>query len=126
MRILLITGEFPPMQGGVGDYTREIGLALCELGCEVHVATSSQAGPTPGLPRPSTHTTVTESSNCAELSTSRDYLQNPLWQRLEQHSLSSVHAAPLGRQAQSGSFSGVQLGPQQPSNSPQGGQVLSQ
>jgi glycosyltransferase involved in cell wall biosynthesis len=37
------------MQGGVGDYTREIGLALCELGCQVHVATSNQAGPVPGL-----------------------------------------------------------------------------
>ena len=49
MEVLFITGEFPPMQGGVGDYTREIGLALCELGCEVHVATSSQAGPAPGL-----------------------------------------------------------------------------
>jgi glycosyltransferase involved in cell wall biosynthesis len=49
VRILFITGEFPPMQGGVGDYTREIGLALCELGCEVDVATSSQAGPAPGL-----------------------------------------------------------------------------
>ncbi len=37
------------MQGGVGDYTREIGLALCELGCQVHVVTSSQAGQVPGL-----------------------------------------------------------------------------
>jgi glycosyltransferase involved in cell wall biosynthesis len=37
------------MQGGVGDYTREIGLALCDLGAEVHVATSTQAGTVPGL-----------------------------------------------------------------------------
>lgn len=37
------------MQGGVGDYTRQIGLALSELGCEVRVVTSSQAGPVPGL-----------------------------------------------------------------------------
>jgi glycosyltransferase involved in cell wall biosynthesis len=37
------------MQGGVGDYTREIGLALCDLGCEVHVATSTTGGPVPGL-----------------------------------------------------------------------------
>jgi glycosyltransferase involved in cell wall biosynthesis len=37
------------MQGGVGDYTREIGLALRDLDCEVHVATSAQAGPVPGL-----------------------------------------------------------------------------
>jgi glycosyltransferase involved in cell wall biosynthesis len=45
VKILLVTGEFPPMQGGVGDYTREIGLALDDLGCHVLVATSSDAGP---------------------------------------------------------------------------------
>ncbi|MBN1136182.1 MAG: glycosyltransferase family 4 protein [Anaerolineae bacterium] len=49
MKVLFVTGEFPPMQGGVGDYTREIGLALGDLGCEVAVASSTQAGPTPGL-----------------------------------------------------------------------------
>ena len=49
MRVLFITGEFPPMQGGVGDYTREIGLALCELDCEVHVATSTESRPVPDL-----------------------------------------------------------------------------
>ncbi len=37
------------MQGGVGDYTRELALALCDLGCEVHVATSTTGGPVPGL-----------------------------------------------------------------------------
>ena len=49
MKVLLISGEFPPSQGGVGDYTREIGLALHDLGGEVHVATSTQAQPVPGL-----------------------------------------------------------------------------
>ncbi len=49
MRVFLITGEFPPMQGGVGDYSREIGLALRDLGSEVHVATSTWAGPVQGL-----------------------------------------------------------------------------
>ncbi|MGD8597938.1 MAG: glycosyltransferase family 4 protein [Anaerolineae bacterium] len=49
MKVLFITGEFPPMQGGVGDYTREIGLALRNLGCEVEVVTSTQAGPVAGL-----------------------------------------------------------------------------
>lgn len=49
MRVLFVSGEFPPMQGGVGDYTREMGLALRDLGCEVHVATSAAAGSVPGL-----------------------------------------------------------------------------
>jgi glycosyltransferase involved in cell wall biosynthesis len=39
MKIGLVTGEFPPMQGGVGDYTRELALALAALGVEVHVIT---------------------------------------------------------------------------------------
>ncbi len=37
MRILLISGEFPPMQGGVGDYTREMARAFVELGHRVWV-----------------------------------------------------------------------------------------
>lgn len=39
MRIGMITGEYPPMQGGVGDYTRELARALLVLGHEVHVIT---------------------------------------------------------------------------------------
>ncbi len=37
------------MQGGVGDYTREIGLALRDLGSEVHVLAPKLARPVPGL-----------------------------------------------------------------------------
>lgn len=37
------------MQGGVGDYTKEIGLALHDLGCEVEVLAPTQAGSVPGL-----------------------------------------------------------------------------
>jgi glycosyltransferase involved in cell wall biosynthesis len=44
MKVLLITGEFPPIQGGVGDYTCELGLVLSDLGCEVHIATSTGGG----------------------------------------------------------------------------------
>jgi len=43
MRICLATGEFPPMQGGVGDFTREIGLAMNGLGAEVNVISSVKA-----------------------------------------------------------------------------------
>jgi len=41
MRIGLVTGEYPPDQGGVGDFTRELARALAALGHEVHVLTSA-------------------------------------------------------------------------------------
>ncbi len=44
MRILFITGEYPAMQGGVGDYTRQLSLALGALGVDVHVLTDANAG----------------------------------------------------------------------------------
>jgi glycosyltransferase involved in cell wall biosynthesis len=47
MRVCLLSGEFPPMQGGVGDFTREIGLELDRLGAEVSVITSSAASSSP-------------------------------------------------------------------------------
>jgi glycosyltransferase involved in cell wall biosynthesis len=39
MRIGLVTGEYPPMQGGVGDFTHELGKRLAALGHDVHVIT---------------------------------------------------------------------------------------
>jgi glycosyltransferase involved in cell wall biosynthesis len=41
-KIALVTGEFPPMQGGVGDFTRELARALAALNHDVHVLTSRQ------------------------------------------------------------------------------------
>jgi glycosyltransferase involved in cell wall biosynthesis len=41
MNIGLITGEFPPDQGGVGDFTDRLAHALTDLGHGVHVITSS-------------------------------------------------------------------------------------
>lgn len=41
MRIGLITGEYPPDQGGVGDFTRQLGRALANQDHEVHVITSA-------------------------------------------------------------------------------------
>jgi len=39
MRIGLVTGEFPPDQGGVGDFTHHLAEALAALGHDVHVVT---------------------------------------------------------------------------------------
>lgn len=50
MRILFVTGEFPPMQGGVGDYTWSLGATLAKHGIEVHVLTSRAAGPSHLVP----------------------------------------------------------------------------
>lgn len=43
MRVLFVTGEFPPMQGGVGDYTATLARALADLGASVAVITSAKA-----------------------------------------------------------------------------------
>ena len=41
MNIGLMTGEYPPMQGGVGDYTHALAHALAALKVEVHIFTRS-------------------------------------------------------------------------------------
>lgn len=51
MRVLFLTGEYPPMQGGVGACTQEIARALVALGVEVGVLTSTKAqAPSPKSP----------------------------------------------------------------------------
>jgi glycosyltransferase involved in cell wall biosynthesis len=45
MRIGQITGEYPPMQGGVGAFTQELARALTDLGHEVFVFTDRRATP---------------------------------------------------------------------------------
>jgi len=40
MRIGMITGEYPPLEGGVGDFTRELGMALHTDGHEIHILTT--------------------------------------------------------------------------------------
>jgi len=44
MRVCMVSGEYPPMQGGVGDYTRELARALARMGIDVAVLTSTRAG----------------------------------------------------------------------------------
>ncbi len=43
LRLLFLTGEYPPMQGGVADYTRALGQTLARMGHDVAVLTSRQA-----------------------------------------------------------------------------------
>jgi len=45
MRIGLITGEYPPDQGGVGDFTSRLAKSLVDLKHEVHVIASASRTP---------------------------------------------------------------------------------
>jgi glycosyltransferase involved in cell wall biosynthesis len=54
MRIGLVTGEYPPDQGGVGDFSRELGQALVALGHHVHVLTG-KLRPTQRVERSTEH-----------------------------------------------------------------------
>jgi glycosyltransferase involved in cell wall biosynthesis len=47
MRIGLITGEYPPMHGGVGAFTHHLARHLHALGHEIHVITDRAARPQP-------------------------------------------------------------------------------
>lgn len=52
MRVCLLTGEYPPMQGGVGDHTRHLARRLSAMMVEVAILTSCRAVPpdiTPGI-----------------------------------------------------------------------------
>lgn len=42
-RVLLVTGEYPPMVGGIADYTQRLAHYLADAGVEVGVLTSIQA-----------------------------------------------------------------------------------
>ncbi|MFZ1400857.1 MAG: glycosyltransferase family 4 protein [Candidatus Promineifilaceae bacterium] len=45
LKIGLVTGEYPPMEGGVGAFTAELAKALHDLGHTVHIITSREARP---------------------------------------------------------------------------------
>ncbi len=48
MKIGLVTGEYPPLQGGVGAFTQELAKALAEQGHDIHIMTRRGIQP-PGL-----------------------------------------------------------------------------
>jgi len=39
-QVLFVTGEYPPLPGGVGDYTANLRMALAAMGARTHVLTS--------------------------------------------------------------------------------------
>ncbi len=47
MRIGIITGEYPPLEGGVGDFTRELSRTLHAHGHEIHILTGGERATTP-------------------------------------------------------------------------------
>jgi glycosyltransferase involved in cell wall biosynthesis len=53
MRIGLVTGEYPPLEGGVGAFTEQLARALHARGHEIHVITTKQARPADAPRRPS-------------------------------------------------------------------------
>jgi len=50
LRVLLISGEYPPMEGGVADFTRILGEELARQGAEVHVLTARRGAGGPQGP----------------------------------------------------------------------------
>ena len=52
MRIGLVTGEYPPMEGGVGAFTEQLAQALNTFGHDVYIITSRQARPADASPKP--------------------------------------------------------------------------
>ena len=49
-QVLFVTGEYPPLRGGVGAYTQRLGAALGELGWSVAVATRPLPHPADEFP----------------------------------------------------------------------------
>ncbi len=50
MKIGLITGEYPPMEGGVGAFTQELAQALSQSEHQIHIITKRDAWP-PDIPK---------------------------------------------------------------------------
>jgi glycosyltransferase involved in cell wall biosynthesis len=58
LRVLMVSGEYPPMEGGVGDFTHLLGRAMADQGAEVHVLTSARAREGAPPPPPACHPLV--------------------------------------------------------------------
>jgi glycosyltransferase involved in cell wall biosynthesis len=58
MRLGLVTGEYPPLPGGVGDYTQALARALAARGHAVHVLTTTRAHGLAGVPGLTVHAVI--------------------------------------------------------------------
>lgn len=58
MRVGLITGEYPPLPGGVGDFSAQLAAALAAHGAEVHVLTDARCAAAPPQPGVTVHPLV--------------------------------------------------------------------
>ena len=67
MRICFVSGEYPPMQGGVGDYTRELGRALVQMGHQVVAVTFARALPAAGQPPLACASSSSDEASCQAL-----------------------------------------------------------
>ena len=45
LKVGLVTGEYPPMEGGVGAFTQELARAMWAAGCQPHIITDRVARP---------------------------------------------------------------------------------
>ena len=61
MKVCFLTGEYPPMQGGIADHTAHLARQLVGLGVEVNVLTSSKAATSTQSPfsNPDVHPVIT-------------------------------------------------------------------
>lgn len=58
MRVGLITGEYPPLPGGVGDFSAQLAAALAAHRAEVHVLTDVRCAAAPPVPGVTVHPLV--------------------------------------------------------------------
>ncbi len=58
MKVCLLTGEYPPMQGGVADHTQHLARHLRDMGAQVSVLTSHRAMPPDNTPDVAVHSVI--------------------------------------------------------------------
>ena len=84
MRIGIITGEFPPMQGGVGDYSLELAHEMAKLRHQVFVLTNVQARQDTAFPGITVQPTVEQWGRWGQSKAPRGILQAVDWVKANQ------------------------------------------